>query len=100
MKHLLPHHPVRNLAILGCLLALTCGLGRAQAPVAQQLDVFFGETKLLPIDGPIDSFSAEPDGIVKVAKSEGAPNQLSLVGVAGGNATLTVKSTGRTLLYA
>jgi Flp pilus assembly secretin CpaC len=77
-----------------------CGLGRAQAPVAQQLDVFFGETKLLPIDGPVDSFAVEPDNIVKVAKSDGAPNQLSIVGMAGGNATLTVKSDGRTLIYA
>ena len=78
---------------------MTCGLGRAQAPVAQQLDVFFGETKLLPIDRPIDSFKVEPEGIVKVEKVDGAPNQLSIVGIAGGNATLTVKSDGRTLLY-
>jgi Flp pilus assembly secretin CpaC len=75
-------------------------LGRAQAPVAQQLDVFFGETKLLPIDGPIDSFDVAPENIVKVTKSDSAPNQLSIVGVAGGEATLTVKSDGRTLLFA
>src|SRR5260221_5144991 len=99
MKHLLPHHPVRNLAILGCLLALSCGLGRAQTPVAQQLDVFFGETKLLPIDRPIESFSIAPDGIVKVDKVAASPNDLSIVGMAGGNATLTIKSDGRTLLY-
>ena len=98
MQHLNP--PARSLVLLACLLALTCGLGRAQAPVAQQLDVFFGETKLLPIDRPIESFNVAPDNIVKVEKSEGAPNQLSIVGMAGGNATLTVKSDGRTLLYA
>jgi Flp pilus assembly secretin CpaC len=77
-----------------------CGLGHAQAPVAQQLDVFFGETKLLPIDRPIDSFTVTPDNIVKVEKSDGAPNQLSIVGMAGGNAMLTIKSDGRTLVYA
>lgn len=98
MKHLLQR--ARSLAILGSLLVLTSGWGRAQTPVAQQLDVFFGETKLLPIDRPIDSFTVSPDNIVKVDKSEGAPNQLSIVGMAGGNATLTVKSDGRTLLYA
>ena len=98
MQHL--HHPARSLALLACLLALTCGLGRAQTPVAQQLDVFFGETKLLPIDGPIDSFTVEPENIVKVAKSDGAPNQLSIMGMAGGSATLTIKSDGRTLVYA
>ena len=48
MKQPIPLHPARNLALLGCLLALGCGLGRAQAPVAQRLDVYFGETTLLP----------------------------------------------------
>ena len=99
MKHLIPLHPIRNLAILGCLLALTCGWVRAQAPVTQQLDVFSGETKLLAIDRPIESFNVTPDNIVKVDKAEGSPNQLSIVGLAGGTATLTVKSDGRTLLY-
>ena len=97
MKHLL--HPPRSLALLGILLALTCGLVRAQAPVAQQLDVYFGETKLLPIDGSIDSFDAVPENILKVEKSDASPNQLSIVGMAGGAATLTVKSNGRTLVY-
>ena len=97
MKHLL--HPRLSLFLLGCLLALSCGSVRAQAPVAERLDVFFGETKQLTIDGPIDSFSASPDTILKVDRSEGSPNQLSLVGIAGGSAVLTVKSTGRTLVY-
>jgi Flp pilus assembly secretin CpaC len=75
-------------------------LGRAQtAPIAQRLDVYFGETSLLPIDGPIDSFSVTPENIIKVDKSDVSPNQLSLVGIAGGAATLTVKSGDRTLLY-
>ena len=99
MQHL-HHHRPRSLALLACLLALSCGLGWAQTPVAQQLDVFFGDTKLLPIDGPIDSFTVQPDNVVKVSKSDGAPNQLSIVGMAGGEATLTIKSDGRTLLYA
>lgn len=97
----LPHLllPVRNLAVLGLVLALGLGLGRAQTPVAENLDVFFGESKLLSIDRPIDDFSITPDNIVKVDKVEGSPNQLSLTGLAGGAATLTVKSAGRTLLY-
>jgi Flp pilus assembly secretin CpaC len=99
MKHPHPLHLVHNLALLGCLLALGCGLGRAQAPVAQRLDVYFGETTLLPIDGPIDSFSVVPENILKVEKSDVSPNQLSIVGIAGGSAALTIKSGDRTLLY-
>lgn len=101
MKHPNPLHPARNLALIGCLLALGCGLGRAQAPapVAERLDVDFGKVFLLPIDGPIDSFSVEPDSIIKVDKSDISPNQLSIVGIAGGSAVLTVKSGARTLVY-
>jgi len=95
-QHLLP---LRSLGVFACLLALSCGLGRAQAPVAERLDVFFGDTKLLPIDGPIDSYTVAPDGIVKVDKATSSPNELSIVGLAGGSAALTVKSGGRTLLY-
>ena len=99
MKHPLPLHPVRNLVLLGCLLALGCWPGRAQAPVAQRLDVYFGETTLLPIDGSIDSFSVAPENVIKVEKSDVYPNQLSIVGIAGGSAALTIKSGDRTLLY-
>jgi Flp pilus assembly secretin CpaC len=100
MKQL--HHRAPNLAVLGCLclLVFACGISRAQTPVAQQLDVFFGETRLLPIDGPIDSFNVSPDSIIKVDREESAPNQLSIVGLGGGSAMLTVKSEDRTLLYA
>jgi Flp pilus assembly secretin CpaC len=82
-----------------CLLALGCGLSRAQTPVADRLDVYFGATTLLPIDGEIDSFSVTPDGIIKVDKSDVSPNQLTIVGLAGGSAELTIKSGDRTLLY-
>jgi Flp pilus assembly secretin CpaC len=99
MKHPLPYHPVLNLAIIGFLLALATGLGRAQAPVAQRLDVYFGEASLLPIDGPIDSFSAQPENIIKVDKSDISPNQLSIVGINGGSTVLTIKSGDRTLIY-
>jgi Flp pilus assembly secretin CpaC len=99
MKHPHPLHLARNLAIFGCLLALICGLGRAQTPIAQRLDVYFGETNLLPIDGPIDSVSVTPDNIIKVEKSDVSPNQLSIVGLASGSAALTIKSGDRTLLY-
>jgi Flp pilus assembly secretin CpaC len=99
MKHQLPLHRARNLAIIGCLLALGWGLGQAQTPVAERLDVYFGEASLLPIDGPIDSFSVDPDNIIKVDKSDISPNQLSIVGIAGGSAVLTIKSGDRTLLY-
>jgi Flp pilus assembly secretin CpaC len=95
-----PLLPVRSLALIGCLLALLGGLGRAQAPVAEQLDVYFGEPKLLPLEHPIDDFKVVPDNIVKVDKVEGTPNQLSITGVGGGNATLTVKSGGQTFVYA
>jgi Flp pilus assembly secretin CpaC len=63
------------------------------------LDVFFGEPQLLPMDRPIDDFSVTPNDIVKVEKVDGSPNQLSLTGVGGGTATLTVKSGDRTLVY-
>ncbi len=96
---LLPLHLLRNLALVGCLLALGCGLGRAQVPVAEQLDVYSGETTLLPIDGVIDSFNVSPDNIIKIEKSDVSPNQLSVIGLAGGSAMLTVKSGDRTLLY-
>jgi len=99
MKHPIPLHLARNLALLGCLLALGCGLVRAQTPVAQRLDVDFAKAYLLPIDGVIDSFSVAPDNIIKIEKSDVYPNQLSIVGLAGGSAVLTVKSGGRTLLY-
>jgi Flp pilus assembly secretin CpaC len=99
MKHPLPLHLALNLAIVGCLLALGCGLGRAQSDVAQRLDVYFGEATLLPIDGPIDSFSVTPENIIKVEKSDVSPNQLSILGIAGGSAVLTIKSGDRTLYY-
>ncbi len=99
MKHLLPHLPVRNLAILGCLFALCCGLVRAQETLVQRLDVYFGETKLLAIDRPVDSFTVTPENIIKVDKSDVTPGQLSIVGLAGGSAMLTVKSDGRTFVY-
>lgn len=96
--HLLP--PLaRSLGLFFCLLALCCGQGRAQAPVAERLDVFFGETKLLPLEHSIDDFTVAPDNIIRVEKVEGSPNQLSIVGIAGGNATLTIKSNSQTFLY-
>lgn len=75
------------------------GLVRAQAPVADNMEVYFGDTKLLTIDRPIDDFSVTPDNIVRITKVDGAPNQLSIVGIAGGTASLTIKSDNRTLLY-
>jgi Flp pilus assembly secretin CpaC len=99
MKHLPLQHPARNFALIVCFFALACGFVRAQAPIAERLDVYFGETTLLPIDGPIDSFNVSPDAIVKVDKSDVSPNQLSIVGLASGSATLTIKSGDRTLLY-
>jgi len=96
------HRPILNLAPALLALLFCAGLARAQnaAPIAQNLDVFFGETKFLTIDRPVDDFSITPDTVVRVDKVDGSPNQLSLVGLAGGNAMLTVKSGGRTLLYA
>ena len=67
--------------------------------MAENLDVFFGDTKFLTIDRPVDDFTVTPDNIIKVDKVDGSPNQLSLVGLAGGSATLMVKSAGRSLLY-
>jgi len=98
LHQLLPARSLSALVFL-CLLALAGGLARAQAPVAERLDVFFGETKLLPIEHPIDDFTVTPDNIIRVDKVEGAPNELSLVGIAGGDATLTIKSNGQTFLY-
>ena len=94
-------HLPRSLALLGCLLAFAFAAVQAQtpAPVAQRLDVYFGEPTLLPIDGPIDNISVVPDAIIKVEKSDISPNQLNVTGLAGGSAVLTVKSGDRTLLY-
>jgi Flp pilus assembly secretin CpaC len=80
-------------------LALSLAAARAQAPVADRLDVYFGQTTLMPIDGPIDNISVAPEGIIKVEKSETSPNQLAITGLAGGEAALTIKSGDRTLLY-
>ena len=99
MKHLIRHHLALNLALFGCLFALCGGLSRAQAPVAQRLDVYFGESTLLPIDGPVDSFTVEPDNIIKVDKSDVSPNQVNILGLNGGSAVLTLKSGDRTLVY-
>jgi Flp pilus assembly secretin CpaC len=110
---LLPHHPARNLiVVLLCLLALGLGMGRAQTtptpapsapaqptPIADRLDVYFGQVTQLPIDGPIDSFTTSPDGYIKVEKSEVSPNELAITGMAGGEAMLTIKSGDRTLVY-
>src|SRR5208282_1333925 len=49
--------------------------------------------------GPIDSFNVVPEGIIKVEKSDVSPNQLSLIGIGGGSAELTVKSGDYTLLF-
>jgi Flp pilus assembly secretin CpaC len=112
MKPPIRSHPLPRLALLAlALLLLGPGLGRAQAqnqaqtqasssePIAENLDVFLGETKLLPLDRQIDDYSVSPDNIVRVDKSDASPNQLALVGLTGGSATLTVHSAGRTLLY-
>jgi Flp pilus assembly secretin CpaC len=53
----------------------------------------------LPLQNNIDHFEVSSDNVVKATQVDGAPNQLSLVGLASGNATLTVKSNGQTLLY-
>ncbi|MCE0496520.1 MAG: pilus assembly protein N-terminal domain-containing protein [Methylacidiphilales bacterium] len=99
MKQLHQLLPPRSLALLGCLLALWGGLARAQTPIAEPMDVFFGESKQLPLDRPIDDFSVTPDNVIKVEKLEGSPNVLTITAMSAGNATLTVKSDGRTLLY-
>jgi Flp pilus assembly secretin CpaC len=94
-------HPLHNLGLL-LALALTCVLGSVRAddaPVAENLDVFFGQDKLLPFDRPIDDFSVTPDNIVKVQKSDELPNELSITGLNQGAATLKVSSGGRSLLY-
>jgi Flp pilus assembly secretin CpaC len=94
-------HPLNNLGLL-LALVLTCVLAaRADdtAPVAENVDVFFGQDKLLPFDRPIDDFSVTPDSIVKVQKSDELPNELSITGLSQGSATLKVSSGGRSLLY-
>jgi Flp pilus assembly secretin CpaC len=91
--------PLRSLAWVGCLLAFALPAARAQTPAAQQVDIDYGQPKLLTIDRPVDTFSVAPDNVVRVTKIDGSLNQLSIEGVNDGNATLTVKSDGRTLLY-
>jgi Flp pilus assembly secretin CpaC len=81
------------------VLALTPVAGRAQNQVAQRVDIDFGEPKLLTVDRPIDDFSVTPDDVIRATKVDGALNELQLTGLSNGNATLTVKSDGRTLLY-
>ncbi len=109
MKPTILHHPVRNFFLLAGLLVLATGLGRAQtpapapaaqpAPIADRLDVYFGEALPMSIDGPVDSFNVAPDGIIKVEKSDASPNELAITGLAGGDAMLTIKSGDRTLVY-
>ena len=113
MKPLPLHHPARNLVFLLCLLALGVAMGRAQTPapadasaapaapgpIADRLDVYFGQTYQMPIDGPVDSFTTSPDDVIKVEKSDVSPNELAITGMAGGEAMLTVKSGDRTLVY-
>jgi Flp pilus assembly secretin CpaC len=91
--------PLRSLAWVAGVLALTAMAARAQTQVAQRVDIDFGEPKLLTIDRPIDDFSITPDNVVRATKVDGALNELQLTGLANGNATLSVKSDGRTLLY-
>jgi Flp pilus assembly secretin CpaC len=91
--------PLRSLAWVGCLLALASSAAWAQTPVAQQVDIDYGQPKLLTIDSAVDSFTVEPDNVVRVTKVDGALNQLSIEGMNDGNATLTIKSAGRTMLY-
>lgn len=99
MKLLTPLHLSRSLPLFCLLLVLSCVMASAQEPVATRLDVYAGETKLLPIAHGIDSFTIVPDNVVKVDKSDALPNQLSLLGIAGGTAVLTIKSQGETLIY-
>jgi Flp pilus assembly secretin CpaC len=95
-----PLPPLRSRAWLACLLlALVVPLARAQTSMAQRLDIDYGQPKELTVDRPVDDFSVSPDNIVQVTKVDGQPNQLSLTGLTDGNATLSVKSDGRTLLY-
>ncbi len=102
MKPPLRSHPLNKLGLL-LAVALLGFLGAARAddttPVAENLDVFFGQDKLLPFDRPIDDFSVTPDNIVKVQKSDELPNELSITGLSQGAATLKVSSAGRSLLY-
>ena len=95
--HLLP---LRSLAWLAFLwLAVAGQAAHAQSTVAQRLDIDFGQPKELTIDRPVDDFTVTPTDVVQVTKIDGQPNQLSLTGMANGNATLSVKSDGRTLVY-
>jgi Flp pilus assembly secretin CpaC len=99
MKRILSH-PLPRLVLFALALLFAAGPGRAaDSTVAENINVFFGETKLLPLDRPIDDFTVTPDNVVRVEKSDNSPNQLSLVGLAGGSASLTIHSAGRTLLY-
>jgi Flp pilus assembly secretin CpaC len=91
--------PPRSLAWVTVVLALTAMAGRAQQQVAERVDIDFGEPKLITIDRPIDDFSISPDNVVRATKVDGSPDELQLNGLTDGNATLTVKSDGRTLLY-
>jgi Flp pilus assembly secretin CpaC len=93
--------PLRRLAWVGCLLALAVLSTRAQQtpPVAQQVDVNYDQPKLITLDRPVTDFSVTPDNIVRVSKVDGSLNQLSVTGVNDGNATLSVKSDGLSMLY-
>ena len=91
--------PLRNLLWVAVALTLVATTGRAQTQVAQRVDVDFGEPKILSVDRPVDDFTITPDNVVRASKVDGALNELNLTGLSNGNATLSVKSDGRTLLY-
>ena len=105
----LPHlRRLNRLALLAGLLAGAPAHLRAQdtnapatvpPPVTEQLDVFFGEDRLLTLDRPIDDYTVGNDSIIKVEKVEGQPDEISILGLAGGSSPLTVHSDGRTLVY-
>ncbi len=85
MKQIHQLLPPRSLAILGCLLALCGGLGRAQTqtPIAEPMDVFYGETKQLPLDRPIDDFSVTPLIIVPTSGVSSAKTWFQHTGILG-----------------
>jgi Flp pilus assembly secretin CpaC len=92
--------PLRRLAWVGCLVLTVLSVRGQETPaVAQQVDINYDQPKLVTLDRPVDSFSVTPENVVRVTKVDGSPNQLSIEGINDGNATMTVKSDGRTLAY-
>jgi Flp pilus assembly secretin CpaC len=77
------------------------GTSRAQeGNVAQKLDIYVSESKLVYLTKPVDEVTSSSPDVVSVEKVRGLETQVSVTGVAIGDGTITVKMGGATQVIA